>query len=345
MNYYKRHIGDYSAATSHLTLIEHGAYARLLDLYYVRERAIPDAQAERLCGARTQEEKAAVRNVLQEFFVLIDPDNPEKTQMVSELKANGYDVGYSEPVWVQIRCEKELKLALQKAELNQKNGKKGGRPRKQTRKPLAKPIENIAKNEEKTQMVSEINPEQTQSEPGNNLNPLIHQSTNPLNKKDSEAYASGAVAPQSSADQSAEIILDARTRLFREGLALLARMTGKPPDKCRSFLGKVLKDMGDDCPAAFAVIEAAANARPADPVSWIAAAVQERKKPAQPAKKTNKLRPGIDYDPRYFFPNTREEIAALPPPKPETREYESWQCCGLGYPPSDPPGTPRSFIM
>ena len=37
MNFYPRHIGDYIARASHLTLLEHGVYARLLDIYYSRE--------------------------------------------------------------------------------------------------------------------------------------------------------------------------------------------------------------------------------------------------------------------------------------------------------------------
>ena len=45
MNYYKRHIGDYLKDTAHLSLLEHGVYARLLDVYYTRETAIPDDQA------------------------------------------------------------------------------------------------------------------------------------------------------------------------------------------------------------------------------------------------------------------------------------------------------------
>ena len=47
MNYYKRHIGDYLKDTAHLSLLEHGVYARLLDVYYTRETAIPDDHLRR----------------------------------------------------------------------------------------------------------------------------------------------------------------------------------------------------------------------------------------------------------------------------------------------------------
>lgn len=72
MNYYERHIGDYIKDTSHLSLLEHGIYGRLLDVYYTREGAIPDAQAARLIGARSKEERDALSEVLAEFFELTD---------------------------------------------------------------------------------------------------------------------------------------------------------------------------------------------------------------------------------------------------------------------------------
>lgn len=70
MNYYVRHIGDYLKATAHLSLVEHGVYCRLLDVYYAREKPIPAAQVERLISVRTKEEREALRNVLEEFFTV-----------------------------------------------------------------------------------------------------------------------------------------------------------------------------------------------------------------------------------------------------------------------------------
>lgn len=72
MNYYERHIGDYLKDTAHLSLLEHGVYGRLLDVYYTREGAIPQAQVERLIGARTKDERAALAAVLEEFFTPVD---------------------------------------------------------------------------------------------------------------------------------------------------------------------------------------------------------------------------------------------------------------------------------
>ena len=91
MNYYCRHIGDYLKDTSHLTLLEHGIYTRLMDVYYVRESALPQDQIARLIGARTPDELSALNSVLSEFFELV--------------------LGS----WIQHRCEKEIEAFSDKS--------------------------------------------------------------------------------------------------------------------------------------------------------------------------------------------------------------------------------------
>jgi uncharacterized protein YdaU (DUF1376 family) len=106
MNFYKRHIGDYIKKAGHLTLLEHGIYSRLMDVYYTREAGIPEDKAARLIGARSKDELQALANVLDEFFTLTDG------------------------TWTQGRCEEEIGIASAKADKNRENGAKGGRPRK-----------------------------------------------------------------------------------------------------------------------------------------------------------------------------------------------------------------------
>ena len=74
MNYFQFHIGDYSAATAHLSLLEDAIYGRLLRRYYTDEKPIPAdlSAASRLVGARSEEEREAVRVVLAEFFKLTE---------------------------------------------------------------------------------------------------------------------------------------------------------------------------------------------------------------------------------------------------------------------------------
>jgi hypothetical protein len=76
---------------------------------------------------------------------------------------------------------------------------------------------------------------------------------------DTEANASGAEAP------------DHRKRLFDEGLPKLARLTGKGPDACRSFVGKCLKAASDDAVTVLGLIEDAERNQVVNPSAWIAA--------------------------------------------------------------------------
>lgn len=72
MNYYEHHLGDYARDTAHLSILQDGAYRRLLDLYYIREAPLPEDARHvcRLLRATSRQEKLAVEAVLQEFFHL-----------------------------------------------------------------------------------------------------------------------------------------------------------------------------------------------------------------------------------------------------------------------------------
>ena len=72
MNYYEHHLGDWAAATSHLTWDEDAAYTRLLRVYYHTEKAIPEGQQYRLAKASSPAQRKAVDSVLAEFFTLED---------------------------------------------------------------------------------------------------------------------------------------------------------------------------------------------------------------------------------------------------------------------------------
>ena len=74
MHFYLFHIGDYSAHTGHLTLLEDLAYRRLLDRAYLQEKPLPARSEDcaRLIGMRDNIED--VESVLGEFFKL-DPDD------------------------------------------------------------------------------------------------------------------------------------------------------------------------------------------------------------------------------------------------------------------------------
>lgn len=104
MNYYEQHIGDYAKDAGHLSMLEDGAYRRLIDAYYTRERALPVDLREccKLARATSKAEKDAVAYVLREFF---------------KLGADGYH---------QKRCDQEIERYLElepERELKRENDK------------------------------------------------------------------------------------------------------------------------------------------------------------------------------------------------------------------------------
>jgi uncharacterized protein YdaU (DUF1376 family) len=107
VNYYRRYIADYGSKTKALTMVEDGAYTRLLDWYYEHEGPIPEDRAMTIARAMDAGEKKAVRHVLEGHFIL----------------RGGY--------WHNARADEELGIALPKLEnlrkVARENGKKGGR--------------------------------------------------------------------------------------------------------------------------------------------------------------------------------------------------------------------------
>lgn len=156
MNYYKRHIGDYLKDTLKLTMLQDGAYCRLLDLYYSCEKPLPLDKCELYTSARCQckTDREAVDHVLKKFF---------------QETAEGYRKN---------RCEEEIEASKPKIESNRENGKRGGRPKKITETP--------------TELEPKNNPmgfeTETQTEPIDNLS---HKPLAISHKKDKETTLSG----------------------------------------------------------------------------------------------------------------------------------------------------------
>lgn len=68
MNYYPFHIGDFAAHTSHLSWEEDIAYRRMLDWYYLNEKALPIDVAKVARLIRMPKSLPAIKVVLDEFF-------------------------------------------------------------------------------------------------------------------------------------------------------------------------------------------------------------------------------------------------------------------------------------
>lgn len=100
MHYYQFNLGDYARDTQHLDEFEDLAYRRMLDLYYLKERALPRnvEQIARLIRMRSHTESIA--NVLDEFF---------------ECKADGYHNAGADKVLEKIYQKSEkAKMAAEK---------------------------------------------------------------------------------------------------------------------------------------------------------------------------------------------------------------------------------------
>ena len=72
MKFYKRFPGDITIKTGDLTLTEFGAYDRLLDHYYAKEKPIEAKRAYTVARCQTAEDRRAVDRVLAEFWTLTD---------------------------------------------------------------------------------------------------------------------------------------------------------------------------------------------------------------------------------------------------------------------------------
>jgi uncharacterized protein YdaU (DUF1376 family) len=74
VNWFEKHLGDWAKKTGHLSMLEEGAYNRMVDWCYAHEKPLPLPEKDVLKCARVRSpaEKAATLRVLHEFFVLME---------------------------------------------------------------------------------------------------------------------------------------------------------------------------------------------------------------------------------------------------------------------------------
>ena len=88
MNHYRRHTESHSARTAHLSLVEEGAYNRLLDWQYSNEAPLPPTFEElhRITRATTAPERRATARIATLFFAS-DGWNPRAREEIEPSRA------------------------------------------------------------------------------------------------------------------------------------------------------------------------------------------------------------------------------------------------------------------
>lgn len=173
--------------------------------------------------------------------------------------------------WHQARCDSEILVYQQRVAHNQRVGKLGGRPRKV-----------------KTQKEPAENPPGYLREPGDNP----PQTPDPRpHTPDSGTNVPGTDGAKPPADLT-------KDELWKAGKSLLNE-SGLPLAQCGSFVGKLVKDYGDEI-VINAVRTAVVN-RPADPVEYLKATCMRAFGTRKPASKhtgfeTKDYREGIAED-------------------------------------------------
>lgn len=111
MNYYRRYVGSYLKKTTKISMIEDGAYTRLLDTYYADEKPLNPGEVYTIARAMNAAERKAVDSVIEKYFRL-----GEDGLLHNE------------------KADEELGVAIPKMEkqreIGKVNGSKGGRPAK-----------------------------------------------------------------------------------------------------------------------------------------------------------------------------------------------------------------------
>lgn len=177
MNYFELYPGDYLRDTTRLTLIEHGAFLRLLMVYYAEEQPLP-ADADELyviTAAIKPADKAAVKKIADRFFP-VGADG---------LRHNK-------------RADEEIAKAQKRMATSRDNGTKGGRPKKPKENPPGNPAGNPVGSKSSGFSEPVTNPERTHS--GEAL-----QTPDPSIPPDGSLRAEGSGGARAAADIADEL--------------------------------------------------------------------------------------------------------------------------------------------
>lgn len=244
------YISDHLADTMHLNAQQQGAYLLLL-MHHWRAGSVPNDEdqlsAIGRCDLHTW--KKSVWPLLRAFFREQDG------------------------VLIQKRAAAERELAEELTDKRSKAGAEGakkrwGRDRKKNRKPDGEDD-------------SGANPDDDGNADSKRIaKPMANQcQTASQNDTPSPSPIPSVSSLRSDTGDAAPPPRDVRTQLWTDGLMTLRDLTGRPDGPSRAFLGRLLRDMGDDCAGCLRILDEAADVRPGHPEAWISAAAKARMAP------------------------------------------------------------------
>lgn len=239
MKFYKRFPGDITIKTGDLSLVEFGAYDRLLDHYYANEQPIEPKKAYTIARCQTAADRRAVDAVLVRYWTLT---------------ASG---------WVQQRADEMIAEALPKIEAARENGKKGGRPSK------AK-LAALASLREPTGLFPETKdePNEKTSQSQNQIDSVAIATAAGAAPGDVDKSEDDPTPPAKSPEEMA------KAELWRAAVSVLQE-GGCPQSQCRTFMGKLVGDYGIDIVRE--AVAAAVSSQPADAREYLKATCQRKK--------------------------------------------------------------------
>lgn len=307
MNYFELHLGDYEAATAHLSMLEDAAYGRMLRIYYRTENPLP-AEVSKVCRlvrATSKPERDAVQQVLDDFF---------------RLEADGWHQARADAEIAEFQAgepEREAKKANEETRLKRHREERAALFMRLTEagkhaawnigtRELRAMVAALQKPEPETKTATPATaPATAPATPATATqtpDPIPHSpDTIPQKLKDKDASPDGEDAagaagappaaplpppapPAPPPPKTAEELT--RTELWRAGKSLL-REQDMPEAQCGSFVGKLVKDYGEAI-----VVEAVRSAvvqRPADAATWLVGACKAAKGRASGSGKPGQL--------------------------------------------------------
>lgn len=138
MNQYPRYPGDYLKKTLGLSMLEDGAYTRLLDAYYAEECGIEHERRYAIARAVSDDEKKAVDYILARYFRLV---------------GSSYE---------HDKAQEVIKAVHKRVAANRENGAKGGRPRineKPSVNPTGNPNESLQNQSQREMNTTPLPPD------------------------------------------------------------------------------------------------------------------------------------------------------------------------------------------